>query len=157
MPPFRERFSSTVWVVLLDSNTANREIFSDAGELNYLAVEYPLRCMFPPTRRFAPRWSAQTKVAKRPSPAFVSVEIYWTCLFKSRIPSHGFHPPFPTHHPFTILLMKLLPQAQTRVQAAGARTEEKLSPHARPTSASSNPLASLSTGGIMEPPPTQPC
>ena len=98
--------------------------FSEAGELNYLAVGYPLTCMFPLTRRFAPRWSAQTKVVKRPSPSFVNVEIYWTSLCESRIPSHDFYPSFLIHHPFTILLMKPLPQAQTRVLAAGARTEE---------------------------------
>ena len=47
MPPFRERFLSTVWVVLLDSNLQTEKIFSEAGELNYLAVEYLLRCIFP--------------------------------------------------------------------------------------------------------------
>ena len=121
---FLLRYGLSCWIATLQTKKKK----SEAGELNYLAVKHPLRCMFSLTRRFAPRWSVQTKVTKRPSPSFVNSEIYWTCLFKSRIPSHGFHPPFPsfpTHHPFTIFLMKSLPQAQTRVQAAGARTEEK--------------------------------
>ena len=111
--------------------------------------------MFPLTRRFAPRWSAQTKVAKRPSPSFLNIEFCWTSLFEPRIPSQGFNPSFPTHHPFTILFVKPLPSAQTRVQAAGTGTEEKAFPHARPIPASSNPLAALPTGGIMRPPAAQ--
>ena len=148
---FLLRYGFNCWIGTLQTERT----ISEAGELNYLAIGYPLICVFPLTRRFAPRWSAQTKVAKGPSLSFVNVEIYWTCIFKSRIPSHGVHLSFLTHHPFTILLLKPLPQAQTHVQAEGTRTEEQSSPHARPTFASSNPLAALSTGGIMEPPAVQ--
>ena len=156
MPPFREHFPSTVWVVLIDSNTANSENCFGGGRANYLAVGFPSRCMFLLTRRFASRRSAQTKVAKRPPPSFLNIEVYWTSLCEPRIPSHGFHPSFPTHHPLTVLLIKPIPQAQTRVQAAGAGTAEKTSPHKRLISASSsNPLAALPTGGIMGPPAAQ--
>ena len=69
--------------------------------------------------------------------------------FRTSFRSHGFDPSFPTHHPLPILLMKPLPQAQTRVHRD---TAENASQHARPTSATSNPLAALPTGGIIEPP-----
>ena len=58
----------------------------------------------------------------------------------------------PNHHPLTILLPQPLPRAQTRLQATGTGTEEETSSHAHLTSASSNPLAALPTGGIMGPP-----
>ena len=151
MSPFREHFPCTVWVVLLDSNTANSEKYFEGKRASYLIVGFPSRCMPPLARRFAPRRGAQTKPAKRRTPSFLNVEIYWTSLFEPRFPSHDFCPLFPTHHPLTILLMKPLPQAQTRVQAEGAGTAEIASPHARPTSASSNPLASLPIGGITGP------
>ena len=69
-----------------------------------------------------------------------------TSFFLSRLPS------FIPHPPSTILFLKPLSQAQTREQAAGTGTAEKSFPHARPTSASSNPLATLPIGGIMRPP-----
>ena len=148
MTPFRERFLSTVWVVLLDSSTANSEKYFGGGRASYLTVRLSSICMLPLTRRFTPRRSAQTKVAKPLSPSFFSVEVYWTFRF----PSHDSHPSFPTPHPLTILLLKPYPPAQMRVQVAGARTAENVSPHARPTSATSNPLAVLPTGGVMGPP-----
>ena len=58
----------------------------------------------------------------------------------------------PIHNPLTVLLSKSLSQAETRGQAAGAGAAVIKSPHARPTSAPSNPLAALPTGGIMGPP-----
>ena len=91
---FLLRYGLSCWIATLQTERT----FSEAGKLNYLAVEYPLRCMFPFTRRFAPRWSAQTKVAKRPSPSFVNVEIYWTLSFQisyspTRLPALIPHPP----------------------------------------------------------------
>ena len=58
----------------------------------------------------------------------------------------------PNHHPLTILLPQPFPRAQTRLEATGTGTKEETSSHAHPTSASSNPLAALPTGGIMGPP-----
>ena len=58
----------------------------------------------------------------------------------------------PNHYPLTILLPQPLPRAQTGLQATSTGTEEETSSHAHPTSASSNPLAALPTGGIMGPP-----
>ena len=70
------------------------------------------------------RASLECTNQSREAPVSIVRKCYWTSLCESRIPSHDFYPSFPTHHPFTILLMKPLSQAQTRVLAAGARTEE---------------------------------
>ena len=107
--------------------------------------------MLPLTRRFTPRRSAQTKVVKRPSPLFLNADIQWRPLFKPRFPLHGFYPPFLAYHTLTFFSMKPLPQPQTRVRAANAGTAKNALQHARPTSASSNPLAVLPTGGIGGP------
>ena len=106
-----------VWFVLFDNNPGNLEKCLGGGRASYMAVGFRLRCMFPLTRHFAPRRSAQTEVAKRSSLSFLNVEFYWTSLSEPRIPSHGFHPSFSTYHPLTSLLMKPFPPAQTRVQA----------------------------------------
>ena len=127
-------------------------VFFGGERASYLTVKFPSRCMLLLKRRFSPRRSAQNKAAKRPSPSFLNVEFYWTSLFKPRFLSRGFYPSFPIHQPLMIFLMKPLPPAQTRVRAAGAGTAENTSPRARPTSASSNPLATLPAGGIMGPP-----
>ena len=102
MPPFRERFPSTVWVVLLDSKITNSQSVFGGELASYLVVGFPWRCMLPLTRRFAPRRSAQTKVVKRPSPLFLNADIQWRPLFKPRFPLHGFYLPFPAYRTLTI-------------------------------------------------------
>ena len=119
----RERFISALCVALFDSNPR-------CGLASYLAVGLPRRCMFPLSRRFAPRRRARPKVAKLPSPSSLNLEFQCSYSIRSSHSLSRFSPLI--HYPTTTHLRFCLRNpflGRKRACRRQARGQKKRHPH----------------------------